>query len=107
MTMKKIKKIYEKFNHYKVDGIEINKKYNSLLDIKGEVFVLGKLTELSYISDKDINDKGIRIKNEYVHKFKVRLPIYTDGKVLVIPLESQELSDRGLIFNKNKKVEVY
>ena len=100
--MKEIKTLHDKFHQYpatKAEIVNIDLKQDK--DGKYTVTQIGTMPELKYISDKYPKKDGSREKICYVHGLKKHLPIYTNGKVLIIPLLDQEITERGFIY-KNK-----
>jgi len=99
--VREMKHLHDSFHHYpatKIEAVEIDLKQDK--DGNIPTVKIGTMSEFKYISDKDIDDKGIRKKTQYVHGFRMHLPIYTNGKVLIIPLLNQEITERGFIYKK-------
>lgn len=103
----KAKDLFKRFHHYPADKSKQVTIAIPGLSGKLDVMHLGKMPKLWYTSDKDINDSGSREKFTYVHGLKPHLDIYVDPDktVMIIPLDGQDITERGLLAKPGKRVQ--
>jgi len=103
----KAKELFREFHHYDADKTKVVKIELPGMTGKLDVMHLGKMPKLWYTSDKDINNTGTREKFTYVHGLKPHLDIYVDPAktILIIPLDGQDITERGLLAMPGKRVQ--
>lgn len=96
----KAKELFERFHQFKSTRTKQRDIPLEIVNGQLDVAEIGGLKEIVYTSNKYPDRNGKKKKFAYRHGFKKHAKIYADknGRVLIIPLDKQAITERGFIY---------